>query len=178
MVHLVMVTFLGPFVFREESPSIRNEIWNDCVRAPSPIPLVRQYRLLSFRPLCLLGFVHYSVPVSSVSLFCAWSTCLSLLNVVFNFFLFSRVTQIAEFLESHRTVDDGLAPGRIQREKKRSYKDLLQEEDEIATQVETLREKVQGVRTCIKVVMGWNGFLVLFKNYFYLEMHVEDSKSS
>uniref|UniRef100_A0A8C9ML16 Uncharacterized protein n=1 Tax=Serinus canaria TaxID=9135 RepID=A0A8C9ML16_SERCA len=42
--------------------------------------------------------------------------------------------------ESHRSVDDGLAPGRIQREKKRSYKDLLQEEDEIATQVETLRE--------------------------------------
>ncbi|NXA83054.1 HMGX4 protein, partial [Thryothorus ludovicianus] len=39
-----------------------------------------------------------------------------------------------EFLESHRG-DDGLAPGRIQREKKRSYKDLLQEEDEIATQV-------------------------------------------
>uniref|UniRef100_A0A8D0KTC9 Uncharacterized protein n=1 Tax=Strix occidentalis caurina TaxID=311401 RepID=A0A8D0KTC9_STROC len=28
-----------------------------------------------------------------------------------------------------------LATGRIQREKKRSYKDLLQEEDEIATQV-------------------------------------------
>ncbi|KFO61234.1 HMG domain-containing protein 4 [Corvus brachyrhynchos] len=49
-----------------------------------------------------------------------------------------------EFLESHRSVDDGLASGRIQREKKRSYKDLLQEEDEIATQVETLREKVQG----------------------------------
>ncbi|NXO15592.1 HMGX4 protein, partial [Oriolus oriolus] len=48
-----------------------------------------------------------------------------------------------EFLESHRSVDDGLAPGRIQREKKRSYKDLLQEEDEIATQVETLREKVR-----------------------------------
>uniref|UniRef100_A0A8C3MDW7 Uncharacterized protein n=1 Tax=Geospiza parvula TaxID=87175 RepID=A0A8C3MDW7_GEOPR len=45
---------------------------------------------------------------------------------------------------SHRSVDDGLAPGRIQREKKRSYKDLLQEEDETATQVETLREKVQG----------------------------------
>ncbi|XP_038010151.1 HMG domain-containing protein 4 [Motacilla alba alba] len=39
-----------------------------------------------------------------------------------------------ESLESHRSVDDGLAPGRIQREKKRSYKDLLQEEDEIATQ--------------------------------------------
>ncbi|NWU40496.1 HMGX4 protein, partial [Hylia prasina] len=49
-----------------------------------------------------------------------------------------------EFLDSHRSVDDGLAPGRIQREKKRSYKDLLQEEEEIATQVETLREKVQG----------------------------------
>ncbi|NWH36189.1 HMGX4 protein, partial [Chloropsis hardwickii] len=49
-----------------------------------------------------------------------------------------------ESLESHRSVDDGLAPGRIQREKKRSYKDLLQEEDETATQVETLREKVQG----------------------------------
>uniref|UniRef100_A0A8D2P4N2 High mobility group protein 2-like 1 n=1 Tax=Zosterops lateralis melanops TaxID=1220523 RepID=A0A8D2P4N2_ZOSLA len=48
-----------------------------------------------------------------------------------------------EFLDSHRSVDDGLAPGRIQREKKRSYKDLLQEEDKIATQVETLREKVQ-----------------------------------
>ncbi|XP_014744777.1 PREDICTED: HMG domain-containing protein 4 isoform X3 [Sturnus vulgaris] len=39
-----------------------------------------------------------------------------------------------EFLESHRSVDDGLAPGRIQREKKRSYKDLLQEENEITTQ--------------------------------------------
>uniref|UniRef100_A0A8C0ZAI3 HMG-box containing 4 n=1 Tax=Cyanistes caeruleus TaxID=156563 RepID=A0A8C0ZAI3_CYACU len=39
-----------------------------------------------------------------------------------------------EFLESHRSADDVLAPGRIQREKKRSYKDLLQEEDEIATQ--------------------------------------------
>uniref|UniRef100_A0A8V5FQN6 Uncharacterized protein n=1 Tax=Melopsittacus undulatus TaxID=13146 RepID=A0A8V5FQN6_MELUD len=40
-----------------------------------------------------------------------------------------------EFLESDRSVDDGLATGRIQREKKRSYKDLRQEEDEIATQV-------------------------------------------
>uniref|UniRef100_A0A803W0S0 Uncharacterized protein n=1 Tax=Ficedula albicollis TaxID=59894 RepID=A0A803W0S0_FICAL len=49
-----------------------------------------------------------------------------------------------EFLESHRSADDGLAPGRIQREKKRSYKDLLQEENEITAQVETLREKVQG----------------------------------
>uniref|UniRef100_A0A8C5U688 Uncharacterized protein n=1 Tax=Malurus cyaneus samueli TaxID=2593467 RepID=A0A8C5U688_9PASS len=43
--------------------------------------------------------------------------------------------------ESHRSVDDGLAPGRIQREKKRSYKDLLQEEDEKTTQVRALREK-------------------------------------
>ncbi|NXS11754.1 HMGX4 protein, partial [Neodrepanis coruscans] len=40
-----------------------------------------------------------------------------------------------EFLESHRGVDDGLATSRIQREKKRSYKDLLQEEDEVSTQV-------------------------------------------
>uniref|UniRef100_A0A8D0F1R3 DUF4171 domain-containing protein n=1 Tax=Strix occidentalis caurina TaxID=311401 RepID=A0A8D0F1R3_STROC len=41
-----------------------------------------------------------------------------------------------EFLESDGSVDDEeLATGRIQREKKRSYKDLLQEEDEIATQV-------------------------------------------
>lgn len=63
---------------------------------------------------------------------------------------------MTEFLDSHRSVDDGLAPGRIQREKKRSYKDLLQEEDEIAAQVETLSEKVQGVRICIKVVMKWN----------------------
>ncbi|KAK2539588.1 hypothetical protein Q9233_001628, partial [Columba guinea] len=40
-----------------------------------------------------------------------------------------------EFLESDRSVDDvGLATGRIQREKKRSYKDLLQEGDEAATQ--------------------------------------------
>lgn len=40
-----------------------------------------------------------------------------------------------EFLESDRSVDDGLATGRIQREKKRFYKDLRQEEDEIAAQV-------------------------------------------
>ncbi|NWW43003.1 HMGX4 protein, partial [Pedionomus torquatus] len=47
-----------------------------------------------------------------------------------------------EFLESDQSVDDvGLATGRIQREKKRSYKDLLQEEDEIATQVRKPSEK-------------------------------------
>ncbi|NXP23339.1 HMGX4 protein, partial [Scytalopus superciliaris] len=46
-----------------------------------------------------------------------------------------------EFLESHRGVDDGLATGRIQREKKRSYKDLLQEEDEVATQVGSPQRK-------------------------------------
>ncbi|KFQ09500.1 HMG domain-containing protein 4 [Leptosomus discolor] len=46
-----------------------------------------------------------------------------------------------EFLERDRSVDDGLAAGRIQREKKRSYKDLLQEEDEIATQVRKPSEK-------------------------------------
>ncbi|KGL90832.1 HMG domain-containing protein 4 [Charadrius vociferus] len=47
-----------------------------------------------------------------------------------------------EFLERDRSVDDvGLATGRIQREKKRSYKDLLQEEDQIATQVRKRSEK-------------------------------------
>ncbi|NWS22888.1 HMGX4 protein, partial [Pachyramphus minor] len=46
-----------------------------------------------------------------------------------------------EFLESHRGVDDGLATSRIQREKKRSYKDLLQEEDEVATQVGSPQRK-------------------------------------
>ncbi|NXW58881.1 HMGX4 protein, partial [Eurystomus gularis] len=47
-----------------------------------------------------------------------------------------------EFLESDRSVNDvGLATGRIQREKKRSYKDLPQEEDEIATQVRKPSEK-------------------------------------
>ncbi|NWS68276.1 HMGX4 protein, partial [Crotophaga sulcirostris] len=45
-----------------------------------------------------------------------------------------------EFLESDRSVDDvELATGR--REKKRSYKDLLQEEDEVATQVRKPSEK-------------------------------------
>uniref|UniRef100_A0A8C0FJK4 DUF4171 domain-containing protein n=1 Tax=Bubo bubo TaxID=30461 RepID=A0A8C0FJK4_BUBBB len=64
-----------------------------------------------------------------------------------------------EFLESDGSVDDEeLATGRIQREKKRSYKDLLQEEDEIATQWWN----------------GMDGFLV----FLYIEMHVEDSKSS
>ncbi|KFO81662.1 HMG domain-containing protein 4 [Cuculus canorus] len=47
-----------------------------------------------------------------------------------------------EFLESDRSVDDvELATGRIQREKKRPYKDLLQEEDEVATQVRKPSEK-------------------------------------
>ncbi|NWS98980.1 HMGX4 protein, partial [Mionectes macconnelli] len=46
-----------------------------------------------------------------------------------------------EFLESHRGVDDGLATSRIQREKKRSYKDLLQEEGEGATQVGSPQRK-------------------------------------
>ncbi|XP_009988166.1 PREDICTED: HMG domain-containing protein 4 [Tauraco erythrolophus] len=47
-----------------------------------------------------------------------------------------------EFLESDRSVDDvGLATGKIQRDKKRSYKDLVQEEDEIATQVRKPSEK-------------------------------------
>ncbi|NWU89957.1 HMGX4 protein, partial [Upupa epops] len=41
-----------------------------------------------------------------------------------------------EILESDQSADgSGLATGRIQREKKRFYKDRLQEEDEIATQV-------------------------------------------
>ncbi|KFO93165.1 HMG domain-containing protein 4 [Buceros rhinoceros silvestris] len=47
-----------------------------------------------------------------------------------------------ECLESDQSVDDvGLATGRVQREKKRSYKDLLQEEEEIATQVRKPSEK-------------------------------------
>ncbi|NXT26343.1 HMGX4 protein, partial [Syrrhaptes paradoxus] len=46
-----------------------------------------------------------------------------------------------EFLESERSVDDGLATLKIQREKKRSYKDLLQEENEIASQVRKPSEK-------------------------------------
>ncbi|KFP74065.1 HMG domain-containing protein 4, partial [Apaloderma vittatum] len=47
-----------------------------------------------------------------------------------------------EFRESDRSVDDaGLASGRIQREKKRSYKDLQPEEDKIATQVRKPSEK-------------------------------------
>uniref|UniRef100_A0A663MK27 Uncharacterized protein n=1 Tax=Athene cunicularia TaxID=194338 RepID=A0A663MK27_ATHCN len=57
-----------------------------------------------------------------------------------------------DFLESDGSVDDvGLATGRIQREKKRSYKDLLQEEDEIATQVREPLEESDG--------MEWMGFL-------------------
>uniref|UniRef100_A0A674G885 Uncharacterized protein n=1 Tax=Taeniopygia guttata TaxID=59729 RepID=A0A674G885_TAEGU len=59
--------------------------------------------------------------------------------------------------ESHRSVDDGLAPGRIQREKKRSYKDLLQEEDEISTQVETLTGKVQGDQDLILIFLFFPG---------------------
>nr|XP_009942359.1 PREDICTED: HMG domain-containing protein 4 [Opisthocomus hoazin] len=44
--------------------------------------------------------------------------------------------------ESDRSIDDvGLATSRIQREKKRAYKDLLQEEDKIATQVRKPSEK-------------------------------------
>uniref|UniRef100_A0A8B9SCE4 Uncharacterized protein n=1 Tax=Apteryx owenii TaxID=8824 RepID=A0A8B9SCE4_APTOW len=47
-----------------------------------------------------------------------------------------------ELLESDRSVDDvGLASGRTQRERKHSYKDLLQEEEEIAAQVRKLSEK-------------------------------------
>ncbi|KFQ21290.1 HMG domain-containing protein 4 [Mesitornis unicolor] len=47
-----------------------------------------------------------------------------------------------EFLESDQSVDDvGLATGKIQREKKRVYKDVLQEEDEVATQVRKPSEK-------------------------------------
>ncbi|NXY85154.1 HMGX4 protein, partial [Alcedo cyanopectus] len=47
-----------------------------------------------------------------------------------------------EFLEGDRSVDDvGLAAARIQREKKRSYKDLLQEEDGPAAQVRKPSEK-------------------------------------
>lgn len=38
-------------------------------------------------------------------------------------------------LESDRTDEVGLVAGRTQREKKRSYKDLLREEEEIAAQV-------------------------------------------
>ncbi|XP_008946563.1 PREDICTED: HMG domain-containing protein 4, partial [Merops nubicus] len=50
-----------------------------------------------------------------------------------------------EFVESDRGVDDaGLAPGRTQRDKRRSYKDLLQEEDEGAAQVRrALRQKAE-----------------------------------
>uniref|UniRef100_A0A8D0GY27 Uncharacterized protein n=1 Tax=Sphenodon punctatus TaxID=8508 RepID=A0A8D0GY27_SPHPU len=41
-----------------------------------------------------------------------------------------------ECLESDRSSDElGLVAGRTQREKKRSYKDLLREEEEIAAQV-------------------------------------------
>lgn len=39
---------------------------------------------------------------------------------------------------------------------------------------EALREKVEGVRVCVKLVMGWVGLLF----FFYVEMHVEDSNSS
>ncbi|KFV86163.1 HMG domain-containing protein 4 [Struthio camelus australis] len=47
-----------------------------------------------------------------------------------------------EYLESDRSVDDvGLAAGRTQRERKRCYQDLLQEEEEIAAQVRKLSEK-------------------------------------
>ncbi|NXN96648.1 HMGX4 protein, partial [Rhinopomastus cyanomelas] len=46
------------------------------------------------------------------------------------------------FLESHQSVDgSGLATGRTQREKKRLYKDRLQEDDEVATQVRKTSEK-------------------------------------
>lgn len=78
---------------------------------------------------------------------------------------FFPISHKSESLESHRSVDDGLAPGRIQREKRRSYKDLLQEEDETATQVETLREKVSG---CMDMHKGSDGmgffsfFLICF----------------
>uniref|UniRef100_A0A8C8SDW7 High mobility group protein 2-like 1 n=1 Tax=Pelusios castaneus TaxID=367368 RepID=A0A8C8SDW7_9SAUR len=47
-----------------------------------------------------------------------------------------------ECLESDRSIDDvGLAAGRTQREKKRSYKDLLREEEEIAAQVRKTSKK-------------------------------------
>ncbi|NXH22506.1 HMGX4 protein, partial [Bucco capensis] len=47
-----------------------------------------------------------------------------------------------EFLEGDRSVAEvGLATGRIQREKKRSHKELLQEEDELATQVRKPSDK-------------------------------------
>ncbi|NXL91059.1 HMGX4 protein, partial [Alectura lathami] len=48
-----------------------------------------------------------------------------------------------EFLESDRSADDvGLAAIRTQREKKRCYKDLLQEEERITTQVRKPSEKM------------------------------------
>nr|XP_014436548.1 HMG domain-containing protein 4 isoform X2 [Pelodiscus sinensis] len=47
-----------------------------------------------------------------------------------------------ECLEVDRSIDDvGLAAGRTQREKKRSYKDLLREEEEIAAQVRKTSKK-------------------------------------
>nr|XP_032630792.1 HMG domain-containing protein 4 [Chelonoidis abingdonii] len=47
-----------------------------------------------------------------------------------------------ECLEGDRSIDDvGLAAGRTQREKKRSYKDLLREEEEIAAQVRKTSKK-------------------------------------
>ncbi|NXG14313.1 HMGX4 protein, partial [Grallaria varia] len=74
-----------------------------------------------------------------------------------------------EFLESHRGADDGLATVRIQREKKRSYKDLLQEEDEVATQVGSPQRK------------GWKSFCFLFQDSEFFpgtEPHKKKKKHS
>uniref|UniRef100_A0A8C4YKL0 Uncharacterized protein n=1 Tax=Gopherus evgoodei TaxID=1825980 RepID=A0A8C4YKL0_9SAUR len=53
-----------------------------------------------------------------------------------------RENEGGECLEGDRSIDDvGLAAGRTQREKKRSYKDLLREEEEIAAQVRKTSKK-------------------------------------
>lgn len=63
--------------------------------------------------------------------------CLLSLNMVSHFSVFSCFTLILEFLESDRSADDI----RAHREKKRYYKDLVQEEERITTQVRKPADK-------------------------------------
>lgn len=86
------------------------------------------------------------------------------LNGVFQSFPFSLHPQMLECLEGDRSIDDvGLAAGRTQREKKRSYKDLLREEEEIAAQVRKTskkRLKVRKYTSDLLLGLGWGEFAV------------------
>lgn len=63
--------------------------------------------------------------------------CLLSLDMVSHFSFFSCFTFILEFLESDRSADDI----RAHREKKRYYKDVVQEEERITAQVRKPAEK-------------------------------------